>query len=169
MAPLSLYAVNMVQRKKLAKAMLAARREGRKQLTPREIKKAETVGEQELSIAARAVAKLPLIAKRGISEVVTFHYDRATVIERAYGVAPTLSTSGTYMLRDKFGVRAVSGTETALLHGYPPAIVAAFEAVAGSTRIVSAVGDGFCINVVRDVLKAALRAVTEAAAAAAVT
>jgi hypothetical protein len=41
--------------------------------------------------------------------------------------------------------------------------------VAGSTRIVSAVGDGFCINVVRDVLKAALRAVavTEAAATAA--
>ena len=66
------------------------------------------------------------------------------------------------MLRDAFGVRAVSGAETARLHGYPEPVVAAFEGVAGSSCIVSAVGDGFCINAVRNVLKAALRAVEEA-------
>jgi hypothetical protein len=93
---------------------------------------------------------------------VTFHFGRVAAIEHTYGVAPTLTTSGTYMLRDKFGVRAVSGAETARLHGYPEPVVAAFEASTGSSRIVSAVGDGFCINVVRDVLKAALRAVAGA-------
>jgi hypothetical protein len=66
------------------------------------------------------------------------------------------------MLRDAIGVRAVSGAETTRLHGYPEPVVAAFEAAAGSSRIVSAVGDGFCINDVRDVLKAALRAVARA-------
>jgi site-specific DNA-cytosine methylase len=162
MASASSYFVTRIQRRKLAAAMQAAQRAGRKQPTAKQLEKAQTVGEHELSIAARAISQLPLISKRGISHVVTFHFGRVTAIEHTYGVAPTLTTSGTYMLRDAFGVRAVSGAETARLHGYPEPVVAAFEAAAGSSRIVSAIGDGFCINVVRDVLKAALRAVAGA-------
>ena len=46
----------------------------------------------------------------------------------------------------------------AKLHGYPEPVVVAFEAAASSNQVVSAVGDGFAVLVVRDLLKAALRA-----------
>ena len=96
---------------------------------------------------------------RKTSRVVTFHFDRVTQIEKTYGVAPTLTKSGAYLLRDAFGVRTLTGGECARLHGYPPRVVAAYEAAASSGQLVAAVGDGFVIGVVRDVLKAALRAV----------
>jgi hypothetical protein len=49
-------------------------------------------------------------------------------------------------------------SSNARLHGYPPRVVAAYEAAASSGQLVAAVGDGFVIGVVRDVLKAALKA-----------
>ena len=102
------------------------------------------------------------------SRVVTFHFDRVTQIEKTYGVAPTLTKSGAYLLRNAYGVGILTGGECARLHGYPPRVVAAYEAAASSGQLVAAVGDGFVIGVVRDVLKAALktRASAEAAGAA---
>jgi site-specific DNA-cytosine methylase len=159
MAPPSSYAMTPVQKKKLASAVLAAHRAGRKgSITEAQRAKAAKVCEKELSIAARAVAKLPLVRGRTTSRVVTFHFNRVTQIERTYGVAPTLTKSGAYLLRDAFGVRSMTGAEVAKLHGYPPRVIAAYEAVASSGQIVAAVGDGFVINVVRDVIKAAVRA-----------
>jgi hypothetical protein len=148
------------QKKKLALAVLAAHRAGRRgSITEAQRAKAAKVCEKELSIAARAVAKLPLVRGRVTSRVVTFHFNRVTQIERTYGVAPTLTKSGAYLLRDAFGVRSMTGGEVAKLHGYPQRVIAAYEAVASSGQIVAAVGDGFVINVVRDVIKAAVRAV----------
>ena len=80
-------------------------------------------------------------------------------VTRSFSVSPTLTKSGAYMLRDAAGVRTLTGREVAKLHGYPERVVAAFEAVASSNQIVAAVGDGFAVLVVRDLLKAALRAV----------
>jgi hypothetical protein len=71
-----------------------------------------------------------------------------------------------HLLRDAHGVRSMTGGEVAKLHGYPPRVVAAYEAAASSGQLVAAVGDGFVINVVRDVLKTALRAVEAAEAPA---
>jgi topoisomerase-4 subunit A len=67
---------------------------GRKALTAKERAKALVVLERDLSIAARAVAKLPFIRGHKFSHVVTYHYDRITYIEKTYGVAPTLTKSG---------------------------------------------------------------------------
>ena len=157
-APPSSYAMTPVQKKKLASAVLAAHRAGRKgSITKAQRAKAAKVCEKELSIAARAVAKLPLVRGRLTSRVVTFHFNRVTQIERTYGVAPTLTKSGAYLLRDAFGVRSMTGAEVAKLHGYPQRVIAAYEAVASSGQIVAAVGDGFVINVIRDVIKAAVR------------
>ena len=159
MAPPSCYAMTAVQKRKLAEAALAMHRAGRsKQLSAAQRAKTLKVCEEELSIAARAVAKLPYVRDRAYSRVVTFHFNRVTQIENTYGVAPTLTKSGTYLLRDAYGVRSMTGGEVAKLHGYPQRVIKAYEAVASSGQIVAAVGDGFVIGVVRDVIKAALRA-----------
>ena len=163
-APASSYFITHVQNRKLAAAVLAAHRAGRKDLTAAQRAKALTVCSEELSLAARAVGQLPFVRGRSVSRVVTFHFNRVTQIERTYGVAPTLTKSGAYLLRDAHGVRSMTGGEVAKLHGYPPRVVAAYEAAASSGQLVAAVGDGFVINVVRDVLKAALRAVEAAEA-----
>ena len=162
MAPLECYAVTKAQKAKLAEALQAAKRAGRKALTAKERAKALVVLERDLSIAARAVAKLPFIRGHKFSHVVTYHYDRITYIEKTYGVAPTLTKSGAYMLRDAAGVRTLTGREVAKLHGYQEREVAAFEAAASSNQIVAAVGDGFVVLVMRDLLKAALRAASVA-------
>jgi site-specific DNA-cytosine methylase len=162
MAPASAYFITRVQKQRLAEAITAANVAGR-ELTAKQRAKALAVCDRDLSIAARAVAQLPFVRGRQVSNVITFHFDRVTQIEHVYGVAPTLTKSGTYMLRDAYGVRAVTGGEAAALHGYPPAVVAALELVASSGQIVAAVGDGFAIPVVRDLIKAALRAVKAAA------
>lgn len=73
-------------------------------------------------------------------------------------MAPTPTKSVTDLLRDAYGMRSITGGEVAKLHGYPPRVVKAYEAVASSGQIVAAVGDGFVIGVVRDVIKAAVRA-----------
>jgi len=165
MAPADSYFITKVQQRKLAAAMLDARRAGGKALTPKRRAAALAVADSELSLAAQAVAKLPFLRGRQTSRVVTFHFDRVTQIEKTYGVAPTLTKSGAYLLRDAYGVRSLTGGECARLHGYPPRVVAAYEAAASSGQLVAAVGDGFVVGVVRDVLKAALKAHTAAAAA----
>jgi hypothetical protein len=165
-APADSYFVVKVQQRKLAAALLDAQRAGRAALTPKQRAAALTVADSELALAAQAVAKLPFLRGRNTLRVVTFHFDRVTQIEKTYGVAPTLTKSGAYLLRDAFGVRTLTGGECARLHGYPPRVVAAYEAAASSGQLVAAVGDGFVIGVVRDVLKAALKARAAAGEAA---
>jgi len=65
------------------------------------------------------------------------------------------------MIRDSFGVRVLTGREVALIHCYPMSAIAAFESVASSNKIVEAIGDGFVIPVVRDVLRAAMGSARE--------
>ena len=50
-------------------------------------------------------------------------------------------------------MRVLTGRETALIHCYPEEAITAFESVASSNQIVEAIGDGFVIPVVRDVLR----------------
>jgi site-specific DNA-cytosine methylase len=166
-APANSYFVVKVQQRKLAAALLDAQRVGRAALTPKQRAAALAVADSELALAAQAVAKLPFLRGRKTSRVVTFHFDRVTQIEKTYGVAPTLTKSGAYLLRDAFGVRTLTGGECARLHGYPPRVVAAYEAAASSGQLVAAVGDSFVIGVVRDVLKMALKARAAALEAAA--
>ena len=158
MAPLECYAVAKAQKGKLAEAAQAAKRTGRSAPTAHQRAKALVVRDSDLSIAARAVAKLPFVRGHKFSHVVTFHFNRVTFIEKTYGVAPTLTKAGAYMLRDAHGVRTLTGREVAKLHGYPEPVVEAYAAVASSNQIVAGVGDGFVFPVVRDLLKAALRA-----------
>ena len=82
------------------------------------------------------------------------------MIKHTYGVSPTLvkSSSGAFMIRDLFGVRVLTGREVALIHCYPEEAITAFESVASSNQIVEAIGDGFVIPVVRDVLRSCLMA-----------
>ena len=162
MAPANSYYITKVQKQRLAAAMAAAHGAGR-ELSAKQRAKALAVCDRDLSIAARAVAQLPFVRGRKVSPVVTFHFNRVTRIEHSYGLAPTLTKSGCYMLRDAYGVRAMTGGEAATLHGYPAIVVAAFESVASSGQLVAAVGDGFALPVVRDLVKAALRAVATAA------
>ena len=53
-------------------------------------------------------------------------------------------------------MRVLTGREVALIHCYPEEAIAAYESAANSNLIVEAIGDGFVIPVVRDVLRAAL-------------
>ena len=106
---------------------------GRKALTAKERAKALVVLERDLSIAARAVAKLPFIRGHKFSHVVTYHYDRITYIEKTYGVAPTLTKSGAYMLRDAVGVRTLTGREVAKLQERQTATELRFLATLGAT------------------------------------
>ena len=116
--------------------------------------------QRDLSIAARAVGKLPFLRGRQHSRVVTFQFGRVNAIRTSRGVAPTLvkSGSGALMLRDAYGVRRLVGAEVAALHGYSAATVAALGRALSSNQVAAAVGDGFVVPVVRDVLRAALAA-----------
>jgi hypothetical protein len=78
----------------------------------------------------------------------------------ARGVLPTLikSGSGVLRVRDAVGTRSLCARECGALHGVPAAFVEAMLAVALDARVVAAIGDGFAISVVRDLLKAVLRA-----------
>ena len=116
--------------------------------------------QRDLSIAARAVGKLPFLRGRQHSRVVTFQFGRVNAIRTSRGVAPTLvkSGSGALMMRDAFGVRRLVGAEVAALHGYSAATVAALGRALSSNQVAAAVGDGFVVPVVRDVLRAALAA-----------
>ena len=55
-------------------------------------------------------------------------------------------------------MRVLTGREAALIHCYPEEAITAFESVASSNQIVEAIGDGFVIPVVRDVLRSCLMA-----------
>jgi len=76
------------------------------------------------------------------------------------GVLPTLikSGSGVLRVRDAVGTRSLCARECGALHGVPVMYIEAMLAVASDARVVAALGDGFAIPVVRDLLKAVLRA-----------
>jgi site-specific DNA-cytosine methylase len=76
------------------------------------------------------------------------------------GVLPTLikSGSGVLRVRDTVGTRSLCARECGALHGVPVIYIEAMLAVASDARVVAALGDGFAIPVVRDLLKAVLRA-----------
>ena len=161
MAPLSSYAIKRASKMSLTEADLSIKNianRNRVSLTASDIAKAMGVSLDDLSRAAKAVWQLPFIRERLHSHVVTYHFDRITQIKNTYGVSPTLvkSSSGMFMIRDTFGVRVLTGREVALIHCYPEDAIKAFESVASSNQIVEAIGDGFVIPVVRDVLRAAL-------------
>lgn len=138
----------------------------------------------QLSKAARAVAALPLLAGKGRSAIGVYkrHKFRALKTSRApkakgvtqhaaaqarsrprkavkRGVVPTLikSSSGVLRLRDEHGGRALCALECGALLGVPPRFIEAMLRVASDAAVVSALGDGFAVPVVRDLLKKVLR------------
>ena len=156
MAPLESYfrtAALLRRRKAKAAASAAAGGDAAKAAAGR-------LRQRDLSIAARAVGRLPFLRGRPHSRVVTFQFGRVNAIRTSRGVAPTLvkSGSGALMLRDTHGVRRLVGAEVAALHGYSAATVAALGRALSSNQVAAAVGDGFVVPVVRDVLRAALAA-----------
>ena len=159
MAPLSSYAITRASKMSINKAKVAIKKlatHSKVRPTSSDLARAVRISLDDLSKAAQAIWKLPFIKGRQHSHVVTYHFDRITQIKHTYGVSPTLvkSSSGAFMIRDSFGVRVLTGREAALIHCYPMRAIAAYESVASSNQIVEAVGDGFVIPVVRDVLKA---------------
>ena len=159
MAPLeSYFRTAALLRRRKAKAKAAAAAAGGDAAKAKAA--AGRLRQRDLSIAARAVGKLPFLRGRQHSRVVTFQFGRVNAIRTSRGVAPTLvkSGSGALMLRDAFGVRRLVGAEVAALHGYSAATVAALGRALSSNQVAAAVGDGFVVPVVRDVLRAALAA-----------
>ena len=159
MAPLeSYFRTAALRRRRKAKAKAAAAAIGGDAAKAKAA--AGRLRQRDLSIAARAVGKLPFLRGRQHSRVVTFQFGRVNAIRTSRGVAPTLvkSGSGALMLRDAFGVRRLVGAEVAALHGYSAATVAALGRALSSNQVAAAVGDGFVGPVVRDVLRAALAA-----------
>jgi len=159
MAPLeSYFRTAALRRRRKAKAKAAAAAIGGDAAKAKAA--AGRLRQRDLSIAARAVGKLPFLRGRQHSRVVTFQFGRVNAIRTSRGVAPTLvkSGSGALMLRDAFGVRRLVGAEVAALHGYSAATVAALGRALSSNQVAAAVGDGFVVPVVRDVLRAALAA-----------
>ena len=159
MAPLeSYFRTAALRRRRKAKAKAAAAAIGGDAAKAKAV--AGRLRQRDLSIAARAVGKLPFLRGRQHSRVVTFQFGRVNAIRTSRGVAPTLvkSGSGALMLRDAHGVRRLVGAEVAALHGYSAATVAALGRALSSNQVAAAVGDGFVVPVVRDVLRAALAA-----------
>ena len=159
MAPLeSYFRTAALRRRRKAKAKAAAAAIGGDAAKAKAA--AGRLRQRDLSIAARAVGKLPFLRGRQHSRVVTFQFGRVNAIRTSRGVAPTLvkSGSGALMLRDAHGVRRLVGAEVAALHGYSAATVAALGRALSSNQVAAAVGDGFVVPVVRDVLRAALAA-----------
>ena len=161
MAPLeSYFRTAALRRRRKAKAAASAAAAGGDAAKAKAKAAAGRLRQRDLSIAARAVGKLPFLRGRQHSRVVTFQFGRVNAIRTSRGVAPTLvkSGSGALMLRDAFGVRRLVGAEVAALHGYSAATVAALGRALSSNQVAAAVGDGFVVPVVRDVLRAALAA-----------
>jgi len=162
MAPLSAYAIFKQSKMTLLDSINAIKRvrDCKGKQIPSALVYAAALGVrfEDLSKAAQAVWQLPLLRRRNHSKVVTYHFDKLIDIKHKYGVAPTLvkANSGAYMIRDSFGVRVLTGLEVAKIHGYPLSAITAYQSVATSNQITEAVGDGFVIAVVRDVLKEAL-------------
>ena len=71
------------------------------------------------------------------------------------------SLSGVHLLRDAHGVRTLTGREVAALHGYAPRTIGASESAATSNQTVSTAGDGFDVNVVRDIVRRMITADAE--------
>ena len=120
--------------------------------------------QSDWSIAAREVKKLPFLRDRQHSRVVNFQFGRVNMSETGRGIAPTLvwSPSGAYMVRDAHGLRVLVASEVAPLFGFSATEAEAAEAaVKSSTKVVSALGDSIVVFVLRDVLRAALRARSE--------
>ena len=130
------------------------------------------VPKRELAAPGRALLDVPFIHGKTRTPLLTYHFGATHEIKGRRtakrvaedgrrvgpqrGVAPTLvaSTSGSLLVRDAHGARVVTGREVALLHGYDERDVQAFESVTDSSNgIASAVGDGFAVPVVRDVLR----------------
>ena len=118
--------------------------------------------QKDWSIAAREVKKLPFLRGRLHSRIVNFQYGRVNASKTGRAMAPTLvwSPSGGYMVKDAHGPRMLVASEVAPLFGFSAAEAdAAVAAVGGSsTKVVSALGDSIVVFVLRDVLRAALRA-----------
>ena len=105
MAPLSSYAITRASKMSPNKAELAIWKmaTGKKgPFSSADLARAVGISLSDLSTAAQAVSKLPLIKRRQHSHVVTYHFDRVTMIKHTYGVSPTLvkSSSGAFMIRD---------------------------------------------------------------------
>jgi len=141
----------------------------------------------KVSVAARSVAKQPLLKGKARSAIGVFKRDafralatakRVSAGKRApktkhalkatwravrrgvkRAVAPTLihSSSGVLRLRDGVGTRSLCARECGALLGVPLVYIEAMLRVASDAAVVSALGDGFAVPVVRDVLKAVLR------------
>jgi site-specific DNA-cytosine methylase len=118
--------------------------------------------QKDWSIAAREVKKLPFLRGRTHSRIVNFQYGRVNASKTGRAMAPTLvwSPSGGYMVRDAHGPRMLVASEVAPLFGFSAAEAEAAVAAVGdsSTKVVSALGDSIVVFVLRDVLRAALRA-----------
>ena len=123
------------------------------------------VEQQHLSIVGRLMLDVPLTFGWR-SRVYTYHGKLHFLSERsvtgADGVrragkrdcAPTLikSPSGCYWIRDTFGPRNLVDLEVARLHGYSARSIAAFMRAASNNEVCSAVGDGFVVPCVRDLI-----------------
>jgi site-specific DNA-cytosine methylase len=140
----------------------------------------KSAARRTLSVAAQAVAGLPILRGKARSAIGVFKRDKFSTLAGAAGAAalkgpkvrrkvcrgaargvlPTLikSGSGVLRVRDAVGTRSLCARECGALHGVPAAFVEAMLAVALDARVVAAIGDGFAISVVRDLLKAVLRA-----------
>jgi hypothetical protein len=130
------------------------------------------VPKRELAAPGRALLDVPFATGKSRTPLLTFHFGAAHAIKGRKtakrvaddgrrvgpqrGVAPTLvaSTSGSLLVRDAHGARVLTGREVALLHGFSESDVRAFErASSSSNALASAIGDGFAVPVVRDVLR----------------
>jgi site-specific DNA-cytosine methylase len=120
------------------------------------------VRQADWSIAGRAVKELSFLRGLSHSSVVNFQYGRVNASRTGRAMAPTLvwSPSGGYMVNDAHGPRMLVASEVAPLFGFSVAEAEAAEAAVGgsSTKVVSALGDSIVVYVLRDVLRAALRA-----------
>ena len=126
-----------------------------------------------LSLAATAVSAMPLLKGKGHSIPGVFKRKQFKTLKRARqkigsrrmrkvkrGVVPTLikSSSGVLRLRDTIGTRSFCAVECGQLMGIPLMFVRAMLKIKSNSQVVQALGDGFAISCLRDLLKNALRA-----------
>ena len=87
-------------------------------------------------------------------------------VKKISGARSTIAThtkSGKHYLRDTTGTRALCGREESALHGVPEVyakamVTATLKKNTTDNAVVSAIGDGFSIHVLRDIIRALLRA-----------
>jgi len=111
----------------------------------------------------RALATSRALKAKGAAPLVAFQARSSSrarprkAIKR--GVVPTLikSSSGVLRLRDARGGRALCALECGALLGVPPRFIEAMLRVASDATVVSALGDGFAVPIVRDLLMKVLR------------